>query len=92
MQHTLSILLQNEPGALLHVTGVFSARNINVDALTVAATHEPGVSQLIVVLSGQPQMLDPVLRQLRKLVAVLDAGSLALDGHRDPPRLAARSA
>ena len=46
MKHTLSILLQNEAGALVRVAGLFAARNCNIDSLTVAITQDPGVSQL----------------------------------------------
>ncbi|HEX7731220.1 MAG TPA: acetolactate synthase small subunit, partial [Rhodanobacter sp.] len=45
MQHTLSILLQNESGALVRVAGLFAARGYNIDTLTVAATHDPAVSR-----------------------------------------------
>ncbi|MDE3073662.1 MAG: acetolactate synthase small subunit, partial [Pseudomonadota bacterium] len=49
MKHTLSILLQNESGALARVAGMFAARHVNIDTLTVAATHDPSVSQLTLV-------------------------------------------
>lgn len=78
MKHTLSILLQNESGALVRVAGLFAARNVNIDTLTVAATHDPGVSQLTLALHGDAGTLDQILRQLRKLIDVIDVRSLSL--------------
>ncbi|TAL71781.1 MAG: acetolactate synthase small subunit [Rhodanobacter sp.] len=80
MKHTLSILLQNESGALVRVAGLFAARHVNIDALTVAATHDPAVSQLTLVLHGDEGTLQQILRQVRKLVDVLDASSLSVVG------------
>jgi acetolactate synthase-1/3 small subunit len=91
MKHTLSILLQNESGALVRVAGLFAARHVNIDALTVAATHDPAVSQLTLVLHGDEGTLEQILRQLRKLVDVLDAGSLSLVGTYGQPMLAAHT-
>jgi len=88
MKHTLSILLQNESGALVRVAGLFAARHCNIDTLTVAATHDPEVSQITLVMHGDTNMLEQILRQLRKLVDVLDANSLSLVGSRDDVRLA----
>ncbi|MGH8113082.1 MAG: acetolactate synthase small subunit, partial [Rhodanobacteraceae bacterium] len=78
MKHTLSILLQNESGALVRVAGLFAARNVNIDALTVAATHDPAISQLTLVLHGDTGTLEQILRQLRKLIDVLDVRSLSV--------------
>ncbi|MBS0431318.1 MAG: acetolactate synthase small subunit [Proteobacteria bacterium] len=86
MKNTLWILLQNEPGALLRVAGLFAARQINIDALTVAATHDPAVSQVTLVLRASAGSLDQIQRQLCKLVDVLDAGTLSLIGQDDPQR------
>lgn len=82
MKHTLSILLQNEPGALLRVTGLFAARHVNIDALTVAVTHDPSISQLTVVLEADERTQSLVMRHLMQQVDVLDASclSLASDG------------
>lgn len=91
MKHTLSILLQNESGALVRVAGLFAARHVNIDALTVAATHDPAISQLTLVLHGDEGTLEQILRQLRKLVDVLDANSLSLVGGIDHPALTAHA-
>lgn len=80
MQHTLSILLQNEAGALARVAGLFAARHVNIDTLTVAPTHEPAMSQLTVVLRGDAAALEQIVRQIRKLIDVLEVRSLSLVG------------
>lgn len=92
MKHTVSILLQNESGALLRVAGLFAARHVNIDALTVAVTHDPAVSQLTLVLHGDAGVLEQILRQLRKLIDVLDASSLSLVGSGERSRLVATPA
>jgi acetolactate synthase-1/3 small subunit len=91
MKHTLSILLQNESGALVRVAGLVAARHVNIDALTVAATHDPAISQLTLVLHGDEGTLEQILRQLRKLVDVLDASSLSLAAGFGQPTLVAHT-
>jgi acetolactate synthase-1/3 small subunit len=71
MNHTLSILLQNEAGALVRVAGLFAARGYNIDTLTVAATHDPAVSRLTLSLQCDDIALTQILQQTRKLVDVL---------------------
>jgi acetolactate synthase I/III small subunit len=71
MNHTLSILLQNEAGALVRVAGLFAARGYNIDTLTVAATHDPSVSRLTLSLQCDDIALTQILQQTRKLVDVL---------------------
>lgn len=72
MKHTLSILLQNESGALMRVAGLFAARHCNIDTLTVAATEDPAVSQLTLVLQGADDTVEQIIKQTRKLVDVID--------------------
>lgn len=76
MRHTLSILLQNESGALVRVAGMFAARHCNIDSLTVAATIDPEISQLTLVLHGDEGTLEQIVRQTRKLIDVLDVITL----------------
>jgi acetolactate synthase-1/3 small subunit len=71
MNHTLSILLQNEAGALVRVAGLFAARGYNIDTLSVAATHDPAVSRLTLSLHCDDIALTQILQQTRKLVDVL---------------------
>jgi acetolactate synthase I/III small subunit len=71
MQHTLSILLQNEAGALVRVAGLFAARGYNIDTLNVAATADEAVSRLTLTVRGDHDVLAQILQQTRKLVDVL---------------------
>ena len=71
MKHTLSILMQNESGALVRVAGLFAARGYNIDTLTVGPTHDPAVSRLILSLQCDEAGLAQIVQQTRKLVDVL---------------------
>lgn len=77
MQHTLSILMQNESGALARVAGMFAARHCNIDSLNVAPTEDPSISQLTVVMQGDSAMHEQIVRQTRKLIDVIDVITLA---------------
>lgn len=76
MRHIISILLQNEAGALARVAGMFSARGYNIDSLTVAPTHDPTVSRLTVVTSGSDAVIEQIIKQSRKLVDVVEVADL----------------
>jgi acetolactate synthase-1/3 small subunit len=90
MRHTLSILLQNESGALARVAGMFAARHVNIDTLNVAATVDPAISQLTLVLHGDEATLEQIVRQTRKLIDVLDVITLTPnDDESESARLAA---
>ena len=70
-RHTLSLLLENEAGALSRVSGLFSARAYNIESLTVAPTEDPSVSRMTVVTTGSPQIIEQITKQLNKLVDVI---------------------
>lgn len=72
MRHTLSILVENKFGVLARVTGLFSGRGFNIDSLNVAPTHEAGLSRITVVLKGDDSALDLAIKQVRKLVNVVE--------------------
>jgi len=76
MKHTLSILLQNESGALVRVAGLFSSRGYNIDSLNVAPTADIEVSRLVVVTHGGGESIEQILKQARKLVDVIEAVEL----------------
>ena len=78
MKHTLSILLQNESGALMRVAGLFAARHCNIDTLTVAATQDPSVSQLTLVMHGADETVEQIIKQTRKLVDVIEVSHPAV--------------
>ena len=72
MRHTISILVENKFGVLARVTGLFSGRGFNIDSLNVAPTHEPALSRITVVLKGDDSALDLAIKQVRKLVNVVE--------------------
>ena len=71
MRHIISILLENEPGALSRVAGLFSARNYNIESLTVAATEDPTLSRMTLVTRGSDHVIEQIIKQLNKLVDVV---------------------
>ena len=72
MRHTISVIVENKFGVLARVAGMFSGRGFNIDTLNVAPTHDPATSRITVVLKGDDTALDMVIKQLRKLVNVVD--------------------
>ena len=72
MRRIISILLQNEAGALARIAGMFSARGYNIDSLSVAATHDPAISRLTLVTFGDDAVIDQIIKQTRKLIEVLE--------------------
>ena len=72
MRHTISVLVENKFGVLARVAGMFSGRGFNIDSLNVAPMHDPAMSRITVVLKGDDDSLDMVIKQLRKLINVVD--------------------
>ena len=71
MRHIISILLENESGALSRVAGLFSARGYNIESLTVAATEDPTLSRMTLVTRGSEDVIEQITKQLNKLVDVV---------------------
>jgi len=71
MKHTLSVLLQNKPGALSRVTGLFSGRGFNIESLCVAETMDSKVSCLTLVTHGDDSIIEQITKQLHKLIDVV---------------------
>jgi len=71
MRHTLSVLLQNKPGVLSRVTGLFSGRGFNIESLSVAPTLEKEVSCLTLVTKGDEAIIEQITKQLHKLIDVI---------------------
>ncbi|MDD4927615.1 MAG: acetolactate synthase small subunit [Methylotenera sp.] len=71
MRHTISILLENEAGALSRVAGLFSARGYNIESLTVAPTNDPSMSRMTLVTTGTDGVIEQITKQLNKLVDVI---------------------
>ncbi|MBQ1027163.1 MULTISPECIES: acetolactate synthase small subunit [unclassified Micromonospora] len=69
--HTLSVLVENKPGVLARVSGLFSRRGFNIDSLAVGETENPDVSRITIVVNAESSPLEQVTKQLNKLVNVL---------------------
>ncbi len=80
-RHIITILLDNEVGALARVAGLFAARGYNIDSLSVAATADPSQSRLTLTTTGDASVLDQVVSQLRKLVDVIEVQDLTGELH-----------
>jgi acetolactate synthase-1/3 small subunit len=77
--HTLSVLVDNEPGVLARVVGLFSGRGFNIESLTVAeVVHETHLSRITIVTSGTPEVIEQVRHQLERLVPVHSVTDLTL--------------
>jgi acetolactate synthase I/III small subunit len=70
-KHTIGVLVENQPGVLSRVTGLFSGRGFNIESLTVAETNEPGLSRITLVTSGDQHILEQITKQLNKLINVI---------------------
>ena len=81
MQHIISILLENEAGALSRVAGLFSARGYNIESLTVAPTEDPSLSRMTLVTSGSERIVEQITKQLNKLVDVVKLVDLTEGAH-----------
>jgi acetolactate synthase-1/3 small subunit len=71
MKHIISILLENEPGALSRVVGLFSARGYNIETLTVAPTEDPSLSRMTIVTRGSDDVIEQITKHLNRLVEVV---------------------
>jgi acetolactate synthase-1/3 small subunit len=71
MRHIISILMENEAGALSRVAGLFSARGYNIESLTVAPTEDPTLSRMTLVTYGTDEIIEQITKQLNKLVDVV---------------------
>jgi len=71
MKHIISLLMENEAGALSRVAGLFSARGYNIESLTVAPTEDATLSRMTIVTSGSDEVIEQIIKQLNKLVDVV---------------------
>ena len=81
MRHIISILLENEAGALSRVAGLFSARGYNIESLTVAPTEDSSLSRLTIVTSGSDEVIEQITKQLNKLIDVVKVVDLSEAAH-----------
>ncbi len=81
MRHAISVLLQNEVGALTRLTGMFSTRGYNIETLNVAPTYDPRVSRVTLVITGSDAAIAQLNAQLAKLVDVVSIHDMTLGDH-----------
>lgn len=83
MRHILSLLLENEPGALSRVAGLISARGFNIESLTVAPTEDQSLSRMTLVTSGDDAVIEQITKQFNKLVDVVKLVDVTESAHID---------
>jgi acetolactate synthase-1/3 small subunit len=81
MRHIISILVENESGALSRIAGLFSARGYNIESLTVAPTEDPSLSRMTLVTRGSDEIVEQITKQLNKLVDVVKLADLTEGPH-----------
>lgn len=81
MRHIISLLVQNEAGALSRVAALFSTRGYNIESLNVAATEDAEISRLTLVTKGSDDVINQINQQLLKLVDVVNIADMTLDDH-----------
>ena len=81
MRHIISLLLENEPGALSRVAGLFSARAYNIQSLSVAPTEDETVSRMTLVTTGSDEIIEQIIKQLNKLIDVVKLLDITGDAH-----------
>lgn len=76
MRHTLSLLVDNEPGVLARIAGLFSARGFNIESLCVAETLDPTMSRLTLVTSGDDWIIDQIIKRFNNMINVIKVQDL----------------
>ncbi len=81
MKHVISVLLENEPGALSRVVGLFSARGYNIETLTVATTEDSTLSRMTIVTTGSDEVIEQITKHLNRLIDVVKVVDLSEGPH-----------
>lgn len=81
MLHTLAVLVENSPGVLARVAGLFSRRGFNIESLAVGKTDDPTVSRMTIVVDCDSRTLEQVTKQLHKLIDVIKISDITQDAH-----------
>ncbi len=76
-KHVIALLLENEPGALSRVVGLFSARGYNIESLTVAPTEDPSLSRMTIVTTGSDDVVEQITKHLNRLIEVVKVVDLS---------------
>jgi acetolactate synthase-1/3 small subunit len=79
MKHTISVLVENKPGVLARVAGLFSRRGFNIESLAVGTTEDESVSRMTIVASGDDNVLEQITKQLYKLIDVIKVFDIPKD-------------
>jgi len=83
MRHIISVVIENETGALSRVSGLFSQRGFNIESLTVAQTNDPSLSRMTIVSTGNDRVLEQIVKQLNKLIEVVKVSDLTSQDHNE---------
>ena len=81
MRHTISVLVENHPGVLARIAGLFSGRGFNIDSLSVGETEDPTVSRMTVVVRGDDVVVEQIGKQLNRLIDVIKVVDLTEEEH-----------
>lgn len=81
MKHIISVLLENEPGALSRVVGLFSARGYNIETLSVAPTEDPTLSRMTIITASSDDMIEQITKHLNRLIEVVKVVDLSEGPH-----------
>ncbi|MDP6103892.1 MAG: acetolactate synthase small subunit [Gammaproteobacteria bacterium] len=81
MRHIISVLLENETGALSRVSGLFSQRGFNIESLTVAETSDSSLSRMTIFSTGNDRVIEQIVKQLNKLIEVVKVSDLTSQDH-----------
>ena len=81
MKHVISVLMENESGALSRVVGLFSARGYNIDTLTVAPTEDSTLSRLTLIITGSDEVIEQITKHLNRLIEVVKVINLSEGPH-----------
>ncbi|QAY66694.1 acetolactate synthase small subunit [Paenibacillus protaetiae] len=76
-KHTIAVLVNDQPGVLQRVSGLFGRRGFNIESITVGASEEQGLSRMVIVTTGTDQMLEQITKQLYKLIDVIKVVDLS---------------
>ena len=81
-RHTLALLVENKPGVMARIAGLFSSKDYNIHSLSVGETMDPSVSRMTIVTSGHPLVLEQIVKQLRRLIDVIKVVDLTATGEK----------
>ena len=81
-RHAISLLVENKPGVMARIAGLFSSKDYNIHSLSVGETMDPSISRMTIVTSGHPLVLEQIVKQLRRLIDVIKVVDLTATGEK----------